>query len=75
MDHGKPTRHGRRKAGEMTKEAEPKRSIGRPRTLAERPERKGISLQPSEWAMLREYGGGYAGGIRRLIVEQRAREG
>ena len=52
-----------------------KKPIGRPRTLAERPERKGISLQPSEWAMLREYGGGYAGGIRRLIVEQRAREG
>jgi hypothetical protein len=45
-----------------------KKPIGRPRTLAERPERKGICLGATEWEQLREIGGGlYVAGIRRLL--------
>ena len=54
---------------------EPKRPIGRPRTLPEPPTSKHISMMPSEWDWLMAYGGGYTAGIRRLIQEQRAREG
>ena len=49
----------------MTK---PKPKLGRPRVLTERPERKTISLMPSEWRALYRIGdSNYTAGIRRAL--------
>lgn len=51
-----------------------KKTIGRPRTLAERPTNKLMGLMPWEWDWLSAYGPGYTAAIRRLIQEQLERD-